>query len=77
MRRKIKNKNIRKIYGHGNSLGITLPREIVGALKWRKGQKLVLKKRGQPASAPPSRKAPAGRGKASARQWGILIEDWG
>lgn len=47
MRSKIKNHNIRKIYGHGNSLGITLPREILNELKWKKGQKLVVKKRGK------------------------------
>jgi antitoxin component of MazEF toxin-antitoxin module len=47
MRRKLKNNEIRKIYSHGNSLGITLPREILDKLKWRKGQKLVVKKRGE------------------------------
>ena len=47
MRRKLKNNELRKIYKHGNSLGVTLPREILDELKWRKGQKLVLKKRGQ------------------------------
>ena len=47
MRRKLKNNNIRKIYAHGNSLGVTLPREIIDEVKWRKGQKLVVKKRGQ------------------------------
>lgn len=47
MRRKLKNQEIRKIYSHGNSLGITLPREVLDSLKWRKGQKLVVKKRGE------------------------------
>ncbi|MCK5061069.1 AbrB/MazE/SpoVT family DNA-binding domain-containing protein [Candidatus Parcubacteria bacterium] len=47
MRRKLKDQNIRKIYAHGNSLGITLPREILNELKWRKGQKVVVKKRGK------------------------------
>ena len=47
MRRKLKNNNIRKIYSHGNSLGVTLPREVLDVLKWRKGQKLVVKKRGK------------------------------
>ena len=47
MRRKLKNNEIRKIYKHGNSLGVTLPREILDEFKWRKGQKLVLKKRGK------------------------------
>ena len=46
MRRKLKDNNTRKIYAHGNSLGVTMPREILDELKWRKGQKLVLKKRG-------------------------------
>ena len=47
MRRKLKDNNIRKIYVHGNSLGVTMPREILNKLKWRKGQKLVVKKRGK------------------------------
>ncbi|MCK5319933.1 AbrB/MazE/SpoVT family DNA-binding domain-containing protein [Candidatus Parcubacteria bacterium] len=46
MRRKLKNNEIRKIYSHGNSLGVTLPREVLDELRWRKGQKLVVKKRG-------------------------------
>ncbi|MCK4540449.1 AbrB/MazE/SpoVT family DNA-binding domain-containing protein [Candidatus Parcubacteria bacterium] len=45
MRRKLKNNEIRKIYSHGNSLGVTLPREVLDELRWRKGQKLVIKKR--------------------------------
>jgi len=47
MRRKLKNNKIRKIYSHGNSLGVTIPREILDELKWRKGQKVVVKKRGK------------------------------
>jgi len=47
MRRKLKNNEIRKIYSHGNSLGITLPREILNEIKWRKGQKVVVKKYGK------------------------------
>ena len=47
MRRKLKDQSIRKIYAHGNSLGVTLPKEILNELKWRKGQKLVLTKRGK------------------------------
>jgi antitoxin component of MazEF toxin-antitoxin module len=46
MRRKLKDNDIRKIYAHGNSLGVTLPREVLDELKWRKGQKLVAKKYG-------------------------------
>ena len=34
MRRKLKNNEIRKIYKHGNSLGVTLPREILDEFKW-------------------------------------------
>jgi len=47
MRSKLKDNNIRKIYSHGNSLGVTIPREILDELRWRKGQKIVLKKRGK------------------------------
>ncbi|MDA3840159.1 MAG: AbrB/MazE/SpoVT family DNA-binding domain-containing protein [Patescibacteria group bacterium] len=47
MRRKLKDNEVRKIYAHGNSLGVTLPREVLDLLKWRKGQKLVLKKYGE------------------------------
>ncbi len=46
-RRKISDKNIRKIFRSGSSNAVTLPKEIMEELKWRKGQKLVLKKRGK------------------------------
>ncbi len=46
-RRKIKDKNIRKIFKSGSSSAVTLPKEIMDELKWRKGQKLVVKKRGK------------------------------
>jgi len=46
-RRKIENKNIRKLGTSGQkSITVTLPIEIVRGLKWRKGQKVVVKKQG-------------------------------
>jgi len=47
MRRKLKDRNTRKIYKHGDSLGITLPKEFLKTLKWRKGQKVTLSRRGK------------------------------
>ena len=47
MRRKLKDNDIRKMYANGNSLGVTLPREEIDKLGWRKGQKLVVKRRGE------------------------------
>jgi len=44
MRRKLEDKNIRKIFRRGGSLGVTLPAEIANSLKLRKGQKVVVKK---------------------------------
>ncbi|NQU77522.1 hypothetical protein HQ544_02380 [Candidatus Falkowbacteria bacterium] len=47
-RRKLKNKNIRKISSMGNhSLGLTIPIEILRELKWREKQKVIVKKRGR------------------------------
>lgn len=47
-RRKLTNRNIRKISRIGNrSLGVTLPVEILHQLKWREKQKVVVKKQGQ------------------------------
>ena len=47
-RRKLENKNIRKLTKIGNkSVGLTLPIEIVRELKWRVKQKVVVKKRGK------------------------------
>ena len=47
-RRKLGDKNIRKLTKIGNkSIGLTLPIEIVRELKWRKKQKVVVKKRGK------------------------------
>lgn len=46
-RRKLKNKNIRKLSRIGNkSIGLTLPIDFLRELKWREKQKVVVKKRG-------------------------------
>ncbi len=47
MRRKIKERNIRKIYKKSGSYSVTIPMEIAKDLKIKKGQKVVVKKRGQ------------------------------
>lgn len=47
MRRKLRDKNIRKLFSRGGSIALTLPKEFLSDLKWRKGQKLWVKKRGQ------------------------------
>ena len=47
-RRKLEDKNIRKLTRIGNkSIGLTLPIEIARALKWRVKQKVVVKRRGK------------------------------
>ncbi len=46
MRRKLEDRNTRKIYKHGVSYAITLPKEFMRELAWRDGQKIVVKKRG-------------------------------
>lgn len=48
-RRKTTEKNVRKVtrMGGGKSFGITLPIELVRALKWRERQKVVVTKRGK------------------------------
>ncbi|MCK5588715.1 MAG: AbrB/MazE/SpoVT family DNA-binding domain-containing protein [Candidatus Pacebacteria bacterium] len=46
MRRKLQNRNIRKIFKRGASYSVTLPIELVKELKWREKQKVVVKKRG-------------------------------
>lgn len=46
-RRKLENKNIRKLSRIGNkSIGLTLPIDFIRELKWREKQKVVVKKRG-------------------------------
>ncbi len=47
MRRKIINRNIRKIYKKSGSYSVTIPMEIAKDLKIRKGQKVVFKRRGK------------------------------
>jgi len=44
-RRKLKEKNIRKLtrMGGGRSLGLTLPVEVVSKLKWRERQKITVR----------------------------------
>ncbi len=48
-RRKLENRNIRKLTrtGRGKSITITIPIEIVRELKWRNKQKVVVIKRGK------------------------------
>jgi len=46
-RRKLKDKNIRKILKNGDSYAVTIPIELVRELKWREKQKVVVKKRGK------------------------------
>ncbi len=47
-RRKLKDRNIRKLgrTGRGKSITVTLPIEFIRELKWREKQKVVIKKRG-------------------------------
>lgn len=45
-RRKLVDKNIRKIFKSGNSYALTLPIEIIGDLKIRKGQKMIVRRSG-------------------------------
>ena len=47
-RRKLEDKNIRKLSRIGNrSLGVTIPVDFLRKLKWREKQKLVLKTHGK------------------------------
>jgi len=43
-RRKIENRNIRKIFKSGESYAVTLPVEIIRDLEWREKQKVIVKK---------------------------------
>jgi len=47
MRRKLKDKNIRKIFKSGSSYAVTIPIELIKELKWKEKQKVVVKKRGE------------------------------
>ena len=48
-RRKLKEKNIRKItkVGGGRSYGLTIPMEMIKDLKWRERQKVTVTRRGK------------------------------
>ena len=46
-RRRLDKKNTRKLIRLGKSVAVTLPIDMVRKLKWRKGQKVVAKLRGQ------------------------------
>jgi len=46
MRRKIQDRNVRKISKRGGSYSITIPVEMMRELKWREKQKIVFKKSG-------------------------------
>ena len=46
-RRKLRDKNTRKLTRHGGSISVSIPKEFLTALKWREKQKVVLKKRGK------------------------------
>ena len=46
-RRKIEDRNVRKIYEHGGSYAITLPKEVVRELKWKDKQKVIARKYGK------------------------------
>lgn len=45
-RRKLEDRNTRKLSKYGSSYTMTLPIEIVRELKWRNKQKLVVRKSG-------------------------------
>lgn len=47
MRRKLKEKNTRKILKSGDSYAVTIPIEIINKLGWRQKQRVVVKKSGQ------------------------------
>jgi Ni/Co efflux regulator RcnB len=48
-RNKLEDRNVRKLgkKGRGRTISVTLPIELVRELRWREGQKVVVKKRGQ------------------------------
>jgi len=47
MRRKLVDKNIRKILKNGDSYAVTIPIEMLNKLKWREKQKVVVKMKGK------------------------------
>lgn len=46
-RRKIEDRNIRKIYKHDESYAVSLPIEIIRELGWKDNQKVTAKKYGE------------------------------
>lgn len=46
-RRKLTDKNIRKITRNGDSLSVTLPKEELSKLGWREKQKVIVKRVGK------------------------------
>lgn len=46
-RRKLEDKNIRKIIKNGDSYAITIPIEIIRKRNWREKQKVVIRESGQ------------------------------
>ncbi|MFC1700677.1 AbrB/MazE/SpoVT family DNA-binding domain-containing protein [Patescibacteria group bacterium] len=46
-RRKLSEKNIRRITKSGNSYAITIPIEIIRKLKWKEKQKVIVKNKGE------------------------------
>ncbi len=49
-RRKLEDKNIRKILKSGDSYAVTIPIDVVRELKWKEKQKVVVRKRGKGVS---------------------------
>lgn len=46
-RRQLDQRNIRKLYKHSKGTTyLSIPKEVIDALKWRDGQKVVVKKNG-------------------------------
>ena len=46
-RRRLNQKEIRKITKNGNSYSVSIPIEILKELKWREKQRVIVKKRGK------------------------------
>lgn len=46
-RRKMEDRSIRKVFKSGSSYAVTIPKEIAAELKIRKGQKVVVKRKGK------------------------------
>ncbi|MDD5291045.1 MAG: AbrB/MazE/SpoVT family DNA-binding domain-containing protein [Patescibacteria group bacterium] len=46
-RRRLNQKEIRKITKNGNSYSVSIPIEVLKELKWREKQKVIVKKKGR------------------------------